>query len=175
MYKASSVFDKEKVIKMNKSLDKGSIISSIVLCAVLFAIGVLTLVLGVLEEKTNWLSIIIGAFACVFSIFPIISTLSTSKKGFENAVKEMGVETAPLKIEYVFKEKRIEIKQYKGDEYKEETIMMKNVATLRKTKDGISFCLEDGVMYYFEYADILVGSAEQIVALFKRNGVVIKK
>ena len=53
MYKASSVFDKEKVIKMNKSLDKGSIISSIVLCAVLFAIGVLTLVLGVLEEKIN--------------------------------------------------------------------------------------------------------------------------
>ena len=175
MYKASSVFDKEKVIKMNKSLDKGSIISSIVLCVVLFAIGVLTLVLGILEEKINWLSIIIGAFACVFSIFPIISTFSTSKKGLENAVKEMGVETAPLKIEYVFKEKRIEIKQYKGDEYKEETIMMKNVATLRKTKDGISFTLEDGIMYYFEYEDILVGSQEQIIALFKRNGVVIKK
>ena len=175
MYKVYSVFDKEKVIKMNKSIDKGSIVSSTLLCVVLFAIGVITLIMGILEEKTNWLSIVIGAFACVFAFFPIISIRATSKKGLENAIRETGVEHTELKIEYLFKEKRIEVKQYKGDDIKEDTIMFKNVASLKKTKEGVSFYLQDGVMYYFEYDDILVGTPEQILNLFKKNGIKVPK
>ena len=171
MYKISSVFDKDKVVKMNKTIDKGSIITSIILCVVLFALGVVTLVLGIVEDKINWISIIVGAFACVFSIFPIISSITTSKKGLENAIKQMGVETSPLKIEYVIKEKRMEIKQFKGEIVEEKTVMLKNVATFRKLKEGLAFYLEDGVMYYFDYADILVGTPEQIAKLFLRNGV----
>ncbi len=175
MYRISSTFDKEKVIKMNKNIDKGSIITSIVLCVVLFLLGVFTLVMGLVEEKTNWISIIVGAFACVFSIFPIISSINTSKKGLENAIKQMCVETSPLKIEYVIKEKRIEVKQFKGEKVEEVTIMLKNVATLKKLKEGLSFYLDDGVMYYFDYADILVGTPEQIIKLFQRNNVKIVK
>lgn len=175
MYKVSCEFDKQKVIKMNKSIDKGAIISSICMCALLLVIGAITLVMGLTEEKINWLSVAIGGFACIFSIFPVINTISTSKKGLENAVKQTGVETTPLKIEYVFKEKRIEVKQYKGDTVKEETIMFKNVASLKKTKYGISFYLDDGVMYYFEYGDIVVGTVEQILALFKKNNVKVPK
>lgn len=171
MYKVYSVFDKERVIKMNKSLDKGSLTTSIVLCAVLFLIGAFTFVMGIVEEKTNWFSIILGAGACIFSVFPLISSIKTSKKGLENAVKEMGVEVSPLKIEYLFKEKRIEVKQIKGDIVKEETIMFKNVATLKKTKQGVAFYLEDGVMYYFDYTDVLVGTPEQILKLFQKNNV----
>ncbi|MBO5851126.1 MAG: hypothetical protein J6R29_02200 [Clostridia bacterium] len=160
---------------MNKNIDKGSIITSIVLCVILFALGVFTLVMAFLEEKINWISIIVGAFAIVFSIIPIFSSISTSKKGLENAIKQMGVETSPLKIEYVLKEKRIEVKQFKGETVEEETIMFKNVATLKKLKEGLSFYLENGVMYYFDYSDILVGTPEQIIKLFQRNCVKIVK
>lgn len=175
MYKVYSVFDKDKVIKMNKGIEKSSILTSVALCIVLFILGVVTLILGLTEEKVNWLSIVIGAVACVFSVFPLIGSITTAKKGLENAIKQMGVETSTLKIEYVIKEKRIEVKQFKGDNVIEDTIMFKNVASLKKTKDGICFYLENGLMYYFEYNDVVVGTVDQILSVFKRNGIKIPK
>ncbi len=175
MYKVISNYDKQKVEKMNKATLKKSIITSIVLAVLLVAVGVWNIVSGLTAEKINWLSVIVGAFACVICVLPLWNSIKTSKTGVQNAVKEMGVDKAELKIEYLFKEKRIEIKKEQGNSVILDTIMFKNVTLLKKTNQGLAFYLQDNTMYFFDYNDIVVGTKEQIVSLFTKNGISIKK
>ena len=91
------------------------------------------------------------------------------------AFSKLGLKSNNQVTYILHNEQSIEVKQYKGDDIKEDTIMFKNVASLKKTKEGVSFYLQDGVMYYFEYDDILVGTPEQILNLFKKNGIKVPK
>lgn len=175
MYKVISNYDKQKVEKMNKATLKKSIVTSSVLAVLLVAVGTWNIVSGLTAEKINWLSVIVGAFACVICVLPLWNSIKTSKTGVQNAVKEMGVDKADLKIEYLFKEKRIEIKKEQGDSVILDTIMFKNVTLLKKTNQGLAFYLQDNTMYFFDYNDVVVGTKEQIISLFTKNGISIKK
>ena len=66
MYKVICSYDKEKVVKKNKATLKKSLVVSVVLAFLLVAVGVWNIVFALAENKINWLSLVIGVFACLF-------------------------------------------------------------------------------------------------------------
>ncbi len=175
MYKVICSYDKEKVVKKNKATLKKSLVVSVVLAFLLVAVGVWNIVFALTENKINWLSLVVGVFACLFSAVPIFNAIKTSNRETENVVKQMGVDKDVLNIEYVFKDRRIEVKKEQGEKVELDTIMFKNVTTLKKSKDGFAFIMQDGTTYFFDNEDIVEGTEQQIVALFSKNGISIKR
>ena len=175
MIKALSVYDEEKVKSVTKKEQKKSLVLSIVLSVLLVAAGVWNVVMAFSKNKINVLSLIVGIIACALAVLPIVTTLSTGKKNTDASIKDMGVDKEPVTYEYEFKDKRIEVKRTQGDEVTARTIMFKTVTLLRLQKNGLSFYVGDNEMYYLADDEITYGDRNQLINLFRKNGIAIKK
>ena len=119
------------------------------------------------------MSLIIGILVLLFCLWPTLNAIKTGKKLVQNAVRDMHVEEHSLTIEYTFKEKRIEITATQNDTVQNETLMIKNVTNLKVEKNGVGICVGDD-MYYIENDDIVSGTRQMLLRIFKNAGFEIK-
>lgn len=175
MIKVQSHYDREKISSLAKKTQNKTLIVSILLSLVLFALGVVNVYSAINNaDGVQIFSLIVGIIVSLFSLYPIISVIKTGKNSIERAVIEMNVENSPILIEYVFKEKRIEIAVTKDGSTKLDTIMMKNVAKIRNSKEGVAIYLGNGSMYYILNNEFVEGDKEKLISLFKHNNILVK-
>lgn len=172
MVKASSYYDKAKIEKMAKDMQRKTIWSSILLSVILLIMGIVNIVYFFTDD--NIFSLIVGIGASLFAVYPIVSALKTNKNSVKKAVEDMGVENGSMEISYEFKEKRAEISLTKDGETKLDTLMYKNIDYVKINKDGIGIYFTNGDMYYIYNDDFTLGNKQNLISLFAHNKITIK-
>ena len=172
MVRATSYYDKEKIEKMAKDMQRKTIWSSMLLSIILLIMGIVNIVYFVVDN--NVFSLIVGIGAAAFSVYPIVSAIKTNKNSVKRAVADMGVENGPLEISYEFKEKRAEISVTKNGETNLDTLMYKNISYAKVNKRGIGIYFINGDMYYIYNGDFIEGSKERLISLFAHNKITVK-
>ena len=172
MIRATSYYDKEKIEKMAKDMQRKTIWSSLLLTIILLIMGIVNIVYFFTEN--NVFSLIVGIGAVAFSVYPIISAFKTNKNSVKRAVEDMGVENGSLEISYEFKEKRAEISLTREGETTLDTLMYKNVSYVKVNKDGLGIYFTNGDMYYIYNDDFTEGSKERLISLFAHNKITVK-
>lgn len=174
MVKVKCYYDKEKVIKITKSTQIKSLILSIILACAMLALGVMNLVSSLTKEKTDYIGLVLSIVILVLSIVPLISSIRNFKNSGYDAVKEMGIETSPLEMEFLFKEKRIEVSTTRKGETTLKTVMIKNINHVKVDGKGISIYLNTTDMFYIYNDEIVEGNKQQLISIFVRNGIKVK-
>ena len=174
MVKVKCYYDKEKVIKITKSTQIKSLILSIILALAMLVLGVMNLVSSLSKEKTDYIGLILSIVILVLSVVPLISSIRNFKNSGYDAVKEMGIETSPLEMELLFKEKRIEVSTTRKGETTLKTVMIKNINHVKVDGKGISIYLNTTDMFYIYNDEIVEGNKQQLISIFVRNGIKVK-
>ena len=174
MVKVKCYYDKEKVIKITKSTQIKSLILSIILTIVMLVLGIMNLVSSLGKEKTDYLGLVLSIIIILLSIVPLISSIKNFKTSGLDAIKEMGLENSSISIEFLFKEKRIEVLTTRNDETKLKTVMIKNIHLVKVDNKGISIYLNQDDMFYIYNEEIVEGNKQQLISIFVKNGIKVK-
>lgn len=175
MVKAVSVYNKDRVVKMGKTMRNKGLITSILLSVALVILGAFLAVFALNQEKgPNWLSFALGIGVALLSFYPIYKSYKTNKKNVEETIKSMKLNRGELQLEFVIKEKRIEITATQNDTVENQTLMIKNVTSVRPDKQGVAICVGED-MYYILDEDITYGTRDMLLNTFKNAGFEIKK
>ncbi len=174
MIKVKCYYDKEKVMKITRSTQIKSLILSLVLSCIMLGLGIFNLITSISKEKIDWFGFALSIVIIIISVFPLVSSLKNLKVGGYDAVKEMGVEKSPLEMEFVFKEKRIEVSTTRNGETKLTTIMIKNIYQVKVDGKGLSIYVNNNEMFYIYNEEIVEGSKQRLISLFVNNGVKVK-
>ncbi len=86
----------------------------------------------------------------------------------------MGVLNGKMEIEYLFKDKKIEISVTKDGSVNHDTIMIKNLSHAKTNKNGIAIYLNSGEMYYIDNSEFIDGDRLTLINLLTKNNVKIK-
>lgn len=164
MVKATSVYNKEIIKEINKPMEKKSIITSSIFSVLMLGLGVFTIV-ETLVNEFNVFNVILGGITTLISFYPIYRAVKQNKANLEQTVKDLNVEQHPVTINYVFKEKRIEVELEQNGEVKKDTILIRNVTKVRKVKTAVAIYVGEQ-MYYIKNEDITVGDADTLVRMF---------
>ena len=174
MIKVKSYFDKEKVIKITKQAQIKSLVMSIILAVVMVIIAVINFVMAISKQETDWFSLVFSIIILVVTALLLRSALKTYKYSTENAVKEMHVENSPIELEYVFKEKKVEVTTTQDDVAKVKTVMYKNIANVKVDGKGIAIYLNNNDMFYLYDTDFVEGNKQKLAVTFSKLGIKVK-
>ena len=174
MVRAVSDYNVEKISKMSKHFMRKALVTAVFFGVVLLAVGIVTVVVALSREERNWVSIVLGFVVCFGSLYPIISTVISQKKNHRETVKAMQLDKGDLRIEITFKEKKMEITTTQADEVQNESVLMRNVSKVRTNKDGLGIYIGKD-MYYIFNDEIVLGTREELLRLFKKLNVSIGK
>ena len=86
----------------------------------------------------------------------------------------MSLDKGELILEFVIKEKKIELKAIQNGEEQNDTILIRNLSLIKTHADGIGIYLNEN-MYYICNDEIVVGDMEMLLRIFKNAGIKIKK
>ena len=174
MIRAESNFDKSKVSYLVKDMQLKSLIGSIILSIVLLAMGIVNIHSAVSGYKINVLSLVIGILVCLFSFYPIISTLVAGKNATKNMIKDMNLDKGEITITYEFKDKKIEISTTQNGETKLDTIMMKYLSKVKVSSNSLIMYMQNDDMYLINDSDFKQGTKGELISLFNKHKVQIK-
>ena len=118
-------------------------------------------------------SIVLGAIICVFSFYPTASTLATHKKNYEETLTAMNLDKGDLTLDFTIKEKKIELRAIQAGEEEVATMLIRNFSQVKVNKDGVGLYINEN-MYYIENDEIVLGSKEELLKIFKNAKVTIK-
>lgn len=169
MVKVQSFYSKEKLDDLSKSGTGRSLVGSFVLAAVMVSFGVVNLITGIKGSK--WLEIGLGIIMFTAAALPIVSALKNRKQAKN---EEKTNKNQDMAIDYVFKEKRAEISIKKGETVTNSTLMYKYVTKVEKRKTSIFIYVNTGTTYYIEEKDIVEGSLEGLLKIFRDQQVLVK-
>lgn len=169
MIKVQSFYSKEKLNDLSKSSTGKSLIASFALAAVMIAFGVYNLVSGIRGSKM--LEIILGATMFAAAALPIVSAVKNRKQAKK---EETSTETKDMAIDYIFKEKRAEITIKKGDTVTNTTLMYKYITKVERRKTAVFIYVNTGTTYYIEEKDIVEGTLDGLLKLFRDQEVLVK-
>lgn len=169
MIKVQSFYSKEKLNDLSKSSTGKSLIASFALAAAMVGFGVFNLVTGIRGVKT--LEIILGATMIAAAALPIVSAIKNRKQAKK---EESSVDNQDMAIDYIFKEMRAEITVKKGDTVTNSTLMYKYVTKVERRKTALFIYVNTGITYYIEEKDIVDGTMDGLVKLFKDQQVLVK-
>ncbi|MBE5743349.1 MAG: hypothetical protein E7358_01365 [Clostridiales bacterium] len=172
MVKAICEYNDEKIKKMMKPLKVKAYVTAFLFSAVFLAMGAIS-VIGALKDGINWVTLILGGVVCLGAIYPPISTYLTQKKNYKASYEAMQLHKGDLVLEMVFKEKRLEVTTSQGDEVQNETVLLRNVTSVRANKEGVAIYIGED-MYFIYNDDIDFGSREELLRIFERIGTQIK-
>ena len=91
-----------------------------------------------------------------------------------NVLKAMELEKGDLTLEFLFKEKKIELTAIQNGESQEDTILIRNLTLIKTHADGIGIYLDEN-MYYIRNEEIISGDKDMLLRIFKNAGIPIKK
>ena len=175
MVKAVCVYNEEKVKKMTKGFRNKTIISSLVFCVIILAMGIYNIIASLSKtDGTKWLFLAIGVLVSLFAFYPFISSIFTHKRNLRETIKAMELDKGTLTLEFIFKERKIELTATQNGESQEDTILIRNLSLVKTHADGIGIYLDEN-MYYILNEEIVSGSREMLLRIFKNAGVEIKK
>ena len=174
MIRAKSYFDKEKVIKITKDAQIKSFVMSLILSVLMVGISVFNMITAFTGEEIDWFSLVLSVIILVVTFLLIRSTLKSFNTSGKQAVKEMNVEYSPIEIEYVFKEKRIEITTTKDEVVSLKTIMVKNLDQAKVDSKGVALHLNTGSMFYIYNDDFIEGNKQKLIAHLANSGIKVK-
>ena len=174
MIKVKSYFDKEKVIKITKQAQLKSLIMSLILAVVMIVIASINLVSALSKQDKDWLGLAFSGVIVVVTILLIRSTIKTYKYNVLNAVKDMHVEDSPIEIEYIFKEKKVEVTTVKDEVAKMKTVLYKNISHAKIDGKGIAIYLYGDNMFYIYDTDFVEGSKQKLAVIFSKLGIKVK-
>ena len=86
----------------------------------------------------------------------------------------MHVEDGPIEIEYIFKEKKVEVTTVKNDVAKMKTIMYKNISHAKIDGKGIAIYLYGDNMFYIYDSDFVEGTKQKLAVIFSKLGIKVK-
>ncbi len=174
MVTVKSYFDKEKVIKITKQAQIKSLIMSLILAVVMVVIAGINFAMAISREETDWFSLVFSVVIIVVTFFLLKSALKTYKYSAINAVKEMHVEDGPIELEYIFKEKKVEVTTTKNDVSKVKTVMYKNISHAKIDGKGIAIYLYGDNMFYIYDTDFVEGNKKRLAVMFSKLGIKVK-
>ena len=169
MVKVQSYYSKEKLNDLSKTSTGKSLVASFALAAAMIGFGVFNLVTGIRGVKT--LEIILGATMIAAAALPIVSALKNRNQAKR---EESSKENQDMAIDYIFKEKRAEITIKKGETVTNSTLMYKYVTKVEKRKTAIFIYVNTGITYYIEEKDVVEGTLDGLLKLFKDQNVTVK-
>ncbi len=175
MVKAICRFNAEKVKKMSVRLRNKTLIGSAILGAILLFLGVFNIISAFSrEDAQKWLFLILGILICIFAFYPLISGIFTHKKNYKDTLEAMQLDKGDVILEFLIKEKKIELKATQNDEVSLDTILIRNLNLIKVHHDGIGIYLGEN-MYYICNDEIVQGTRESLLRIFKNAGILIKK
>ena len=174
MIKVKSYFDKEKVIKITKQAQLKSLIMSLILAVVMVVIAVINFITAISREEIDWFSLVFSFIIIVVTVLLLRSALKTYKYSAINAVKEMHVEDSPIELEYLFKEKKVEVTTVKNEVAKMKTVMYKNISHAKIDGKGIAIYLYGDNMFYIYDTDFVEGDKRRLAVIFTKLGIKVK-
>ena len=111
MVKAVCRFNEEKVKNMSKRMRNSTLFGSIMFTVFILIVGVYNVYVSFSNEGvTKWIFFVLGILVSLFSVYPIISTIITNKRNYKDTIKAMELDKGELVLEFVIKEKKIELK-----------------------------------------------------------------
>ena len=174
MIVVKSYFDKEKVIKITKKTQLKSLVTSLILAVVMLVIAAINFVKAFFNDKIDWISLVFSGVIILVTFLLLKSTLKTYKYSTINAVKDMHVEDSPIEIEYLFKEKKVEVTTTKDGIAKMKTVMYKNISHAKIDSQGIAIYLNGYNMFYVYDTDFVEGTKQRLAVIFSRLGIKVK-
>ena len=136
-------------------------------------LGIFNIITALSQDEVNWLSLVLGVVVTAFAVYPIISSINTQKRSYEETVKSMRLNTGDLVLDYTIKERRMEIVATQCGNEEKETVMIKNVSQVKLNKDGIGIYVGND-MYYICNDEIIMGTRASLVNTFAKAGVPVK-
>ena len=175
MVKAVCVYNIDKVKKMSSKIRNRSMITTILLSIMLAFMGVYSCVTGLMDkEGIRWASVGLGALIALFSAYPVITTIGTNKKNLKETIKQMGLDKGELTLEFLIKEKKMEIKATQGEEIQTSTILNRNVTLVKRQKQGTGIYFGED-MYFIYDDEIIEGSVKELLHIYEKLDIKIKK
>ena len=174
MVRAICEYNTEKINKMSKTFMRKAFTTAILFSIAFIVLGGITIYFGFKTEKTGFISIILGGLIVLASAYPIISTIRTQRRNHRDTIAAMQLEKGDLQIDMLFKEKRLEVTTTQADEVQTETILIRNFSGVKVNKQGIAVYVGDD-MYYIFNDEIVMGSKEELLRIFSKVNVPIKK
>jgi hypothetical protein len=175
MVKAVCRFNEETVKTMSKKFRNRTLSGSILLGIVILAMGVSTIISAFSnDEFQKIIFIILGSMISLFSVYPVISTVFTHRKNYHETIKAMELDKGELTLEFIIKEKKIELKAIQNGEEQNDTILIRNLSYIKTHSDGVGIYLNEN-MYYIRNEEIVSGDRDMMLRIFANAGVEIKK
>lgn len=175
MVKAVCRFNEEKVKKMSRRMRISSMITASLMSLIILIMGVVNVISSFKQQEVQkWIFLILGIAISLFAFYPIITAIITNKKNYRDTLEAMSLDKGELILEFVIKEKKIELKAIQNGEEQNDTILIRNLSLIKTHADGIGIYLNEN-MYYICNDEIVVGDMEMLLRIFKNAGIKIKK
>lgn len=175
MVKAVCRFNEEKVKKMSRRMRISSILTASLMSLIILVMGVVNVISSFKQQEIQkWIFLILGIAISLFAFYPIITAIITNKKNYRDTLEAMNLDKGELILEFVIKEKKIELKAIQNGEEQNDTILIRNLSLIKTHADGIGIYLNEN-MYYICNDEIVVGDMEMLLRIFKNAGIKIKK
>ncbi len=175
MVKAVCRFNEEKVKKMSRRMRISSMLTASLMSLIILVMGVVNVISSFKQQEVQkWIFLILGIAISLFAFYPIITAIITNKKNYRDTLEAMSLDKGELILEFVIKEKKIELKAIQNGEEQNDTILIRNLSLIKTHADGIGIYLNEN-MYYICNDEIVVGDMEMLLRIFKNAGIKIKK
>ena len=175
MVKAVCRFNEETVKTMSKKFRNRTLSGAILLSVPVLVMGVSTIITAFSnDEVQKIIFIILGSLFSLFSLYPVISTVYTHKKNYRETIKAMELDKGELTLEFIIKEKKIELKAIQNGEEQNDTILIRNLSYVKTHSDGVGIYLNEN-MYYIRNEEIVSGDRDMMIRIFENAGIEIKK
>ena len=174
MVKAVCRFNEEKVKKMSRRMRISSILTSLLMTVIILVMGILNIVSSFKQtDVQKWVFLILGIAISIFSFYPLVTAIITNKRNYRDTLEAMSLDKGELILEFVIKEKKIELKAIQNGEEQNDTILIRNLSLIKTQKEGIGIYLNEN-MYYIFNEDIVLGDRDMLLRIFKNAGIKIK-
>lgn len=175
MVKAVCRFNEEKVKKMSRRMRISSMLTASLMSLIILIMGIVNVISSFKQQEVQkWIFLILGIAISLFAFYPIITAIITNKKNYRDTLEAMSLDKGELILEFVIKEKKIELKAIQNGEEQNDTILIRNLSLIKTHADGIGIYLNEN-MYYICNDEIVVGDMEMLLRIFKNAGIKIKK
>ena len=119
MVKAVCRFNEEKVKKMSRRMRISSILTASLMSLIILVMGVVNVISSFKQQEIQkWIFLILGIAISLFAFYPIITAIITNKKNYRDTLEAMNLDKGELILEFVIKEKKIELRAKRHYPYK---------------------------------------------------------
>ncbi len=175
MIKAVCFFDKDGVLKKTKKQHRWN---TILICGISVFLTILTIcciIVTLFSEGPYWFSLTVELLMLPFLPIPFINAVIFYVRKKKTSARDYDVEEYSITKIYSFEEHKIIFETLQNDKLTVRNVSMKNVSFVDNLKKGVNFYVDGREMYHIDDENFVHGTKEDLIMLFKRNLIKIKK